>query len=149
MASLPEGLDYDRTGGRVSPKVRAAETIIIPAKSQAWITVNTARHGLGVIQPNEDLYKRRLLAVANGVVQVEPTTPFRVLVANFSKQAQGVVKNQVLATLLPHPIAIVPTHIRTGEVLGLIEDNKSDFADVAPKSTAVGLHKERASGGKK
>ena len=149
LTPLPEGLDYDRTSGRVSPKVRAAETIIIPAKSQAWITVTTARHGLGVIQPNEDLYKRRLLAVANGVVQVEPATPFRVLVANFSNQAQGVVKNQVLATLLPHPIAIVPTHIRTGEVLGLIDDNKSDFADGAPKSTALGLHKERASGGKK
>ena len=109
LAPLPGNMQYDRSGGRVSPKVKAEESIMIPAESQTWITVTASRHGLVVIQPIEPLYQNRSLAVANGVFQVEPDRPFPVLIANFQKQPQGIVKNQVVATLLPHHLAVVPT----------------------------------------
>ena len=73
--------------------VKAVQSIVIPAESQTWITVTASRHRLEEIEPIEHFYKSWSLAIANGVVRVEPDLPFRVLIANFQKHPQGIVKN--------------------------------------------------------
>ena len=77
-----EKLPYGR---RVSLKLRVAKNVVLPPETQTWVTVTTKRHGLAVIQPNDDLYHRESISATNGVVQVEPDKPFRVLVANFGR----------------------------------------------------------------
>lgn len=57
---------------------------------------------------------------------MEPDKPFEVLVASFGQTPQGLVKNQVLGTVLPHPAAIVPTKIPVSEVLGVLNSKKGE-----------------------
>lgn len=121
FVALPPDLEYDRTGGRVSDKVRVATSVKIPAHSQTWVQVTTKKHGLVVLQPLPSLFEKQKLSCTNGVVQVEPDRIFKVLIANFAPYEQRVVKNQIVGTILPHPTAVVPSHIRLGEVLELIE----------------------------
>ena len=54
-------------------------------------------------------------------MQVEPDAPFRILVANFTKTPKYLLKNQVVATLLPHPTDVTPSNIQLHEFLGIAE----------------------------
>ena len=127
-------------GGKVSPKLRVAKNVVLSPETQTWVTVMTKRHGLAVIQPNDDLYHRESISATNGVVQVEPDKPFRVLVANFGRTPRSLAKNQVIRTLLPHSTAILPTKMSFKDFVGLVNDaesethraNTSDVAEVEP-----------------
>lgn len=129
---LPRTRNTIVLGGRVSPKVKVAVATEIPAEAQAWVTVTTERHGLVVLQPFGRLYDNHKLLLSNAVVQVEPNTAFKVLVANFGKTPKRVAKNQVVGTVLPHPTAVMPSHIKLAEVLGLI-----DAAEVEPDANPL------------
>ena len=61
------------------------------------------------------------MSVTNGVVQVEPKAPFKLLLANLSKRELRLMKGQVVATVLPHPTAVVPSHVHLADVLGIAE----------------------------
>ena len=110
-------------GGRVSPKVRVAMNVVLSPETQTWVTVTTKRHGLAVIQLNDDLYHRESISATNGIVQVTGRTGFfRVLVANFGRTLRSLAKNQVIGTLLSHPTAILPTKMSFEDVVGMVRE---------------------------
>ena len=69
----------------MTPKVRVAIPVKLEPGTQTFVTVTTKRHGLMVLQPSEKLYQTNQVIVSNGVVQVEPDKPFRILLANFGQ----------------------------------------------------------------
>lgn len=58
----------------------------------------------------------------NIVVTIELNSPFKLLMANFSHAPKRFVSNQTIAPVLPHPLFVVATHIKTAEVLGIVQD---------------------------
>ncbi|CAN8069066.1 unnamed protein product [Agarophyton chilense] len=123
---LPPSMKYRKSRGRVSPRIRVAKGAMLKAQTQTWVQVRTERHGLVVIQPNTRMYESRGFLFANGIVQVDPGSPFWILVINFTDNDYQIPKNQVVATALPHPTVVFPTHISTAEVLGLTHVGDTD-----------------------
>ena len=97
-----------------------------------------------VLQPYDKLYADKVIIATNGVIQAQPRTTFRVLIANFTKKPQPLVKNQVVATLLPHPTEVFRSNIHPHEVLGLV-DEPSDEPDDGTNSTPIGVNYNFAS----
>ncbi|CAN8069585.1 unnamed protein product [Agarophyton chilense] len=126
---LPLSMEYGKSRGLVSPRIRVAKSAMPKAQTQTWVQVRTERHGLVVIQPNTRMYESRGLLVANGIVQVDLGSPFWIPVSNFTDNDYQIPKNQVVATALPHHKVVVPTHISTAEVLGLthVGDTKEEL----------------------
>ena len=114
------GLDELRDRKQI-PKLRVARVTTIKAQSQTWVPVTSDRQGLCVLQPSPDLFMKSSLAMANGVAEMEPNRPFSILVANFARYEQRLVKGQILGTVLPHPLSVISTKITMAEVVGLIE----------------------------
>ena len=65
------------------------------------------------------------LLTANGVANVESNNPFRILIANLGRYPKTLAKNQVVATLLPHPTITVPAHVLLADVVGEGRENPS------------------------
>ncbi|CAN8062284.1 unnamed protein product [Agarophyton chilense] len=123
---LPTSMEYGKSRGRVSPRIRGAGSAMLKAQTQNLVQVRTGRHGLVVIQRNTRMYESRELLVANGIVQVDPGSPFWILVSNFTDNDYQILKIQVVVTALPHPTVVVPTHISTADVLGLTHVGDTD-----------------------
>ena len=103
------------------PKLRVAKNVVLSPETQTWVAVTIKRHGLAVIQPNDHLNYRVSISATKGVIQVQPDKPFRFLVANFGRTPRSLEKNQVIRTLLPHPMAILPTKRSFADVFWLVE----------------------------
>ena len=138
---LPPDQEYQESGGRVSNKLRVETPVKLEPAMQTWVSVVSPRHGVMVVQPNEKLFHNHGVAPTNGVVQIEPNRPFRILVANFGKHAKSLVKNQVLGTLLPHPTFVIPTPVKFAEVLGLVNSD-SENAKPEPADNTVSSDKQ-------
>ncbi|CAN8076676.1 unnamed protein product, partial [Agarophyton chilense] len=128
-----------------SPRIRVAKSAMLKAQTQTWVQVRTERHGLVVIQPNTLMFESRRLLVANGIVQVDPGSPFSILVSNFTDNEYQILKNQVVATALPHPTVVVPTHLSTAEVLGLTHVGDTDEELQTPSGDQLQTAKDRES----
>ena len=102
---------------RSDNKAKAAKATEISAFSQAFVTVTYPREGYSIIQPVGKLYDDRKLLTANRVANVESNNPFRILIANLERYPKTRAKNQVEATLLPHPTITVPTHVLLADVV--------------------------------
>lgn len=72
------------------------------------------------------LCDQRQLAIANGVVSINPDVPFQVLVANIGKITQWLVKNQVLGSVLLHPWVVVQRKRPVATVLGVENSKEGD-----------------------
>ena len=129
---LPASQEYGKEGGRTTPKVRVATPVKLEPGTQTFVTVTTKRHGLMVLQPSEKLYQTNQVIASNGVVQVEPDKPFRILLANFGQAPYTLCKGQVVGTLLPHPTALIPTRMQWNDLLGLTEEEATRHFVVEP-----------------
>ena len=100
-----------------------------------------------LVQPNDALYANHSIAPTNGVVQTTPGVLFQILVANFGKHRKSLVKNQVLGTLLPHPVAMYPSNVMLASVLGLpkprLGENTASNANHPPQPEATEPPKEQ------
>ena len=54
-------------------------------------------------------------------MDVNPNHPFRILIANLSQYPLTLVKQQVVANLLPHPTATVDTELFLSDILDINE----------------------------
>ena len=61
--------------------------------------------------------------MANGVAAVELNRSFYILVANFARYDQWLVKGQTLGNVLPYPTSVIGTKLIMAEVVG-IEDQE-------------------------
>ena len=102
---------------RFSPRVKVARATTIEPGTQRVVECTSKKAGLVVVQPYSSLYERHGLICTNGVVQVEPDRPFRLLVANFQKYPVRVQKGQVVAEVLPNPRTVLESKTTIGEVL--------------------------------
>ena len=93
--------------------------------SQAFVTVTSPRDGYSIIQPVGKLYDDHQSLTANGVANVGSSNPFRILIANLGRYPKTMAKNQVVATLLPHPTITVPTHVILADVVDEWNENSS------------------------
>lgn len=93
--------------------------------------------GLIVVQPDSQLYDTYGLVAANGVVQVEAGTPFRLFLAIFCRFPVRVHRSQVVAQALPRPTTAVPSYLTIGKVLGLMENTAPATGSVQPKKKDV------------
>lgn len=118
--------------GRTSLKIKTARAVELPPKSQTWDKVTTQRPGLVVIQPRSHKYERNGILTANCIAQVQPDTPFWMLVSNSTSHPVMLHKNQLAAVAFPHPTVLVPMHIFLTELLGISLPD-----DVQPPSTAT------------
>ena len=124
VASPVAPQDGKQPHGRESSKIRVAIAIVLPPEAQTWISVVSKRHGLAVVQPQDELYLREKIIASNAVVQVEPERTFRILMANLSKKPKSLAKGQIVGTFLPDPTAILNTPVTLGQVLKLNEVDK-------------------------
>ena len=118
---LPPSQKTPRRSDRGSPVVRLEQPYRLKPRTQTWVTLSSSFHGVGVVQPNDKLYTRTGVVLTNGVVNVEPGKPFKVLLANFSNRTRFVQRNQLVGRVLPHPQVITTSALTTGEVLGIAD----------------------------
>ena len=118
-------------GERIFSRVKVARATNIEPGTHRVVECISKRAGLVVVQPYLPLYERHGLTCTNGVVQVEPDWPFRLLIANFREYPVRVQKGQVVAELLPHPRAMLESKTTIGEVLGIEGRGNENF----PNST--------------
>ena len=90
-----------------------------------------------VLQPYDKLYADKCVIATNDFVEAQPHMTFRVLIANFTKKPQPLVKNQVVSTLLSRPTEVVQSNIHLYDVLGLV-DEPCDKPDDRTKSNPAG-----------
>ena len=134
-------------GARVSPKLRVAKNFVLSPETHTWVTVTTKRHGLAVIRHNDNLYHRESISATNGIAQVEPDKPFRVLVANFGRIPRSLAKKQVNGTPLPHATAILQTRMSLADFVAWANDaedethraNISGVSEVEPSKNKEGV----------
>lgn len=107
-APLPVAQEYPAEERRASDKIRVAQTVTVQPETQTWVTVHSEVLGTRLVQPASSLCERYQVALANGVVHVDPHHPFQVLIANFSDQPVRLVKGQVIGNALPHPALLYP-----------------------------------------
>ena len=141
---LPKDMRDPDTSGRVSPNIKAAETLTVPAQSQAWVKVSTKRHGNIVVQPLPKLFELHSLACANGIASVLPNVAFRILVANTSDIPRRIVRNQNVAVALPHPTQVTETSLSLADVVGMTPD----LAQVSPTAEGQPVAKSPEETGK-
>lgn len=101
------------------------------------------------MQPHPKPNEQQSMAVANGVIQVDQVEPLQLLVANFSKKPARLTKNELVATVLPHPTTVVTSPISIGEVLGVTEESQRHSAESSnstDRQSPVHEHNSRRGG---
>ena len=135
---LPQAFAFPSHRDRISTKVRLTEPYRLQPGTQTWVRVTSTFHGTGILHSRSVLYERHGIAVTNGIVQVEPNKTFRILLSNFSERVRLVQRNQVVAELLDHPLAMSASNLRVGELLGVTEEMEPTSGDDQPI-----LHEEK------
>ena len=102
-----------------------SQAAVIPPQSQAAVHVRTRFVGLMMITGLDSLYHDHQLAVANGIVQSDPSRRTQILIANFSNVPRKLPKGKHVATLSPCPDFVVELPIALGEAIGTLETCKN------------------------
>jgi hypothetical protein len=89
-----------------SPKLRIAQPVTIPARSEGFVEAQCEAPGLRFLQAS---LKGSSIGVYmdNGVSDIVPNRPFRVRVVNSSEKDRKLPKGMVIGQALPHPTGIV------------------------------------------
>ena len=124
---LPAAQEYEASSGRISAKVKVAKAATLQPGTQTWVTVYTAHGGLMIVQPCDRLYYSGLILATNGLVEAEPGQPFRIIIANFGVNPYRLAKGQVVANVLPHPSALIPTEVMMSELLGIEAEDADNY----------------------
>lgn len=117
--TFPYSLEEGETRGRIFPSIRAAQSAWLPAHSQKWVSVNTLRHGLIVIQPKAAIRDGLGLLAVNGLTEVQPDRPFRIFMSSFGIRKHRRPKRELIALALPDPTVALPTQLPKSDLLGV------------------------------
>ena len=100
-------------------KVRIARPATLAPRSETHVTVTMTQSGRYMLEPNDQLYVRRSVALAHGVHDAQANRPFIVRMANFSAREVVLKKNQVIGAGAPSPESVLPI-----DVNALFPENK-------------------------
>ena len=121
-ALLPEEQVDKERRKRTSPIIKVKEFTRLSSESQTFVTLTTKREGRITVGPQQQLYEKQGCWTASGVVNVQPSQQFRVLIANFNLHSVNLNPRQVVAMSSAHPEKIVESYVTLTELLGLIPD---------------------------
>lgn len=121
-----------------SNKIRVAKQVLLQPHSQTWVSAVSQRKGSVIIEPKQTLSDQQLVSASNGIAQVRPEVPFRLLVANFGDQPTRLHKGQVIAHAFAHPAFIAKTEVTLAEVLNI----QVDQAEPAQSKTPIGAEQD-------
>ena len=97
----------DQSDDKREIRFRVAKKRTIPPMSEAPVTVTTNAGGLMMLSPHPNLFKSRTALTAQGIMEVVPHTPFKVLVANLSNKPVDIPKHTIIAVGSDLPEKIV------------------------------------------
>ena len=100
-------------------KVRIARPAILAPRSETHVTVTMTQSGRYMLEPNDQLFARKSVALAHGVQDAQANRPFIVRMANFSERKVVLPKNQVVGTGAQSPEWVLPIDVNT-----LVPDDK-------------------------
>ncbi len=124
---LPDVCDRPpKTLTKKDRRVKVVKTVTLQPGAQTAVEVQTDARGLVLIEPSPRLFRFQSCMASNGIAQVKPRTPFKILVANFGNTPVMVNAGQSIATVETHPSTIVESDISHAEVLGLV-DNDTEY----------------------
>ena len=84
-------------------KIRVAQRINLPPKSETIVLARCDDAGSFFLQPLSTLYEKCRSLMANGYVVSRSNVPFKVTVANFKNTAVTLHKNQIIGHAIPQP----------------------------------------------
>jgi len=87
--------------------IRLAKGITIPAMSQMTVAVTSPGGGLSYLEPKGVLYDRHQIRMTNGLAEILPNRPFRVIIANFAEKKRSLPKGTVLGYAQRAPLAVI------------------------------------------
>ena len=121
-----------------SNRVRLARKILLPPMTQTEVDVRVDQGGLRFIQAHPKLIDKHMSLAANGVMDVTPNRPFRILMSNFGAEAMRLPKNTVVALSLPAPAAILTVNPYTMNPDHPPDKHKSVHRGERPDTNPVG-----------
>jgi hypothetical protein len=113
---------------RSEERVWACRKTELKPNAHTWVPVSSHASGTVFLEPHELLYQKYRCLAANGVATVQDGSSFKVLVANFTNKPVFLAKNQTVATVKPHPVAIIDTPLMLTDVLAITGDADADVA---------------------
>ena len=118
-------------------RLRLAESLRIPAHTQAKVRVVTGMDGLVCVEPKHSVFARYRVRVANGVHEVRKDHAFTTLLSNFSNEVRVLPKGTVVGYAVRTPMAMVqingPFAKHIADVLHLpqaVRDARTDEEEV-------------------
>ena len=78
--------------------LRVAHRAILAPYSETVVLSNTGKRGPVLLEASDDIYRRKKVALANGVAQVKPDVAFPVRVANMSSKEAILQKHEKFGT---------------------------------------------------
>ena len=103
----------------------------------------TKEHGLVLIEPIQKTYDSHLCLAGKGVGQVRLDLPFGIVIVNFGDSPKKLLKNKRVATVQPHPTAVVESNITHAELVGLNMEETSKDDTVHAESKDKQSYKKR------
>lgn len=103
-----------------SKKIRVARVVSIPPMTQAEVQVSANVGGLSFLQFNPRTVRKRLVLMANGVIELIPKRSFQILVYNFVHAPIHLAKNIIVGLAMPAQISLMsrtPKKLGRGETL--------------------------------
>ena len=107
------------TGKIHSPKVRCTKSVRLLPETQTWVEVRMAGSGDVIFQQHPPLFTSTGVIPQHAIATVQFNVPFRLLLANFSKNVAELKKSQIVAIATAAPSQVIPSHLTFTQVLGL------------------------------
>ena len=103
--------------------IRVAKQTTLPPMSETIVTVTTKGAGLMLLSSHPNLLKTRTAVLAQGVMDILPDIPFKILLSNWSNKPTRVPKHMIVAmgTEVPSEIVEIPQNALRQNTKGLNE----------------------------
>ncbi len=100
-------------------RVRLANPVSLPTSSQSWISLVAPQVGNQILQLVHRIHQSSGIYFGNGVVRIEEGQPFNALMGNFTDKHVFLPEGMVIAHILSHPFAAIPSRLAVADVLAV------------------------------
>lgn len=104
---------------------------VLQLHSQSWVSVNTCRHDLFVLEAKAQISERRNISPAKCMVDVREGVPFKVFVGNFTDRPQKIPRRMILGHLQPQTTQKTRKRLSIRYLLGISCANQDDILSSA------------------
>lgn len=119
LIKAPEGTKPE---GRISNTTQVSKKLILQPRHKRMVAVTDNRCECVAATPLNHPYEKNLIVAVNGIVEVTPNDPFKILTATYGSKPYRLLKGKIVGKLTPHAGIVIPTEVILCEMLG-IEEN--------------------------